>query len=267
MKVLAALDNSSAAKPVLATAVALAELYDASLEALHVYADGDRVAAAAATTAGVPLHEVRGVPVEQLIDAAKRDDVAALVLGARGGRFGKRPLGSTAVAVATEVAKPVAIVPPDTAEPGRLHRVLVPLEGTVSTSLAPRSVIELARDAHLEVVVLHVLEEDSLPSFTDQPQHEESAWADEFLARHCPWGMEAATLETRVGRREEVVPAVAAEIAADLIALGWTRQLEPGRAPVVQAALARTVPVVLIPVEVSASLSRKVLTRTPARTA
>jgi nucleotide-binding universal stress UspA family protein len=266
MKVLAALDNSAAAKPVLATAVTLAELFDAELEALHVRDEGDRVAAGAAAAAGVPLREIRGVPVERLINAGNRDDVAALVLGARGGRFGKRPLGSTAVAVATSVPKPVAIVPPDATHPGRLHRVLVPLEGTVSTSLAPRAVIELARDAHLDVVVLHVLEEDSLPSFTDQPQHEESAWADEFLARYCLWGMEAATLEMRVGRREEVVPAVAEEVGADLIALGWTRQLAPGRSPVVQAALARTVPVVLIPVDVLALVNGDHAARVPAHT-
>jgi nucleotide-binding universal stress UspA family protein len=263
-KILAALDNSPAAKPVLATAIALAELFDADLDALHVGPDDDRIAAGVAAAAGVELREVPGHPVERLIEAGNREDVAAVVVGARASRFGARPLGSTALEVATSLPKPVVVVPPDAPHPGRLRRVLVPLEGTVSTSLAPAAVLELAGGPPFDVVVLHVLDEASLPSFTDQPQHEESAWAEEFLARHCPWGPATVTLEVRVGRREAVVPDVADEVEADLIALGWTRALARGRGPVVQAALARTVPVMLIPVEVSSSLEENAPVRTRA---
>jgi hypothetical protein len=58
-------------------------------------------------------------------------------------------------------------------------------------------------------------------------------------------------LENRVGNAEELVPLVADETAVDIIALGWTQQLAPGRAPIVRAALARAkVPVMLVPVDV-----------------
>jgi nucleotide-binding universal stress UspA family protein len=248
-KVIAAIDNSVAARPVLATARALADLFGADVEALHVRVDGDRVAAGVAAAEGVPLREVSGDAVEELIEAGSEDDVVCAVIGARGTRLKRRALGETALAVAASLAKPVAIVPPDAAHAGRLRRVLVPLEGTASTSLAPRPVVDLAGDAALDVVVVHVLDEDSLPSFTDQPQHEEAAWADEFLARYCPWGVDSVQLEIRIGRREELVPAVAQDVDADLIALGWSRVLAADRAPVVHAALAGTVPVVLIPVE------------------
>jgi hypothetical protein len=262
-KVIAAIDSSAAAMPVLATARALADMLGSDLEALHVRVDGDRVPAAAAAAAGVPLREVAGVPVDELVKAGGADDVVSVVVGARGTRFARPTLGETALAVATSLSKAVVVVPPEAAHPGRLERVLVPLEGTASTSTAPRDVIERAADADLEVVVVHVLDEDSLPSFTDQPQHEEEAWAEEFLARYCPSGVGAVQLETRIGRREELVPAVAEEVGADLIALGWTRTLAADRAPVVQAALAGSVPVVLIPVEAPIRLRTPVAAGVP----
>ena len=93
---------------------------------------------------------------------------------------------------------------------------------------------------------------DEIPPFTDQPQHEHSAWATEFVARYCPWGVGSVQLEVRIGRAEELVPRVAAESGCDLIALGWAQELAPGRAPVVRAALERSHrPVMLVPVRVA----------------
>ncbi len=253
--VLAALDNSLAAQPVLATATAVAGLLGADVEAVHVRVDGDRLARGVADAAGLELVEARQPVVEALMEASEREDVALLALGARGTSGGRRPLGSTAFAVATRLTKPVVVVPPDAREPGRLQRVLVPLEGTLSSSLAPRDVIELAKHARLEVVVLHVHQERQLPAFTDQPQHEDLAWTEEFIARYCPWGLGVVRLEVRVGRCEEIVPRVAEESEADLIALGWAQELAEDRARVVRAALAATrVPVMLIPVDVTAAL-------------
>jgi nucleotide-binding universal stress UspA family protein len=101
------------------------------------------------------------------------------------------------------------------------------------------------------VVVLHVHDEDSLPAFTDQPQHETSAWVDEFLARYCPWGVGDVRFEICVGRPDEEVLRTAEETGADLIALGWSRSLAGGRGPIVRAVLERgRVPVLLIPVDV-----------------
>ena len=53
MKVIAALDNSLAARPVVATAGALAELLDSNVEALHVGENGNAVARSAAASAGL----------------------------------------------------------------------------------------------------------------------------------------------------------------------------------------------------------------------
>jgi nucleotide-binding universal stress UspA family protein len=163
------------------------------------------------------------------------------------------------LAVATSLLKPVVVVPPDARLAPEFHRILVPLEGTTSTSLAPRSLFKVAHGAQLDVIALHVHEEEDIPAFTDQPQHEHEAWAREFLARYCPWGIGAVSLERRVGRSYELIPQVAEEAHCDLIALGWAQELAPGRAPVIRATLERSrVPVMLVPVHVRSNVQKGV---------
>jgi nucleotide-binding universal stress UspA family protein len=250
--VIAALDNSQAASSVFTTSRALGRVLDASVEAVHVPVDGDRVARSAAAVAQIPFRTATGPVVERLIEIGQASDVAAVVLGARGSPLGRRPLGRTALAVATSLPKPVVIVPPSARRPGDLRRVLVPLEGRETESHTPRAIVELARGKELDVVVLHVLEEESLPLFSDQPQHEQTALVEEFLRRYCPWGISGVRLEVRVGRCDELVPAVAEELDADIIALGWAQELEAGRALVVRAALAAAeIPIMLVPVHVA----------------
>ena len=256
--VMAALDNSLAGNPVLVTARSLARVLGVHVAAIHVLTDG-HAPDEAAQAAGVPLRVAAGPVVDRLIEAGGDDDVVAVVIGARSRPSDRRPLGSTALAVATSLVKPVVVVPPVGKIVPDLHRVLVPLEGTTSTSLAPRSIIEVARTGKLDVIALHVHDEDVIPAFTDQPQHEHDAWAREFLSRYCPWGIGAVRLERRVGRTEDLVPLVAEEAGCDLIALGWSQELSPGRARVVRAALERSqIPVMLVPVHVSSDVRNEV---------
>jgi len=106
------------------------------------------------------------------------------------------------------------------------------------------------------VLALHIHDERSIPSFTDQPQHEQSAWAAEFVRRYCPWGIDEVRLETRVGRIGELIPLVAMESSCDLIALGWSQELSSDRAPVVRETLARAnLPVLLVPVLAASAAS------------
>lgn len=248
-RVIAALDNSPAARAVLATAGNLAQLFDAEVEALHVGDDGDKIASDAAASAGLRLQRVAGPTVPALVDAAASDDVAALVVGTRRLPVGGRPVGATALDVITSLLKPVVVVPPDAVRRSALRRVLVPLEGTTATSLGPKGIIEVAHDAELEVVLVHVHDAATLPSFTDQPQHQARAWADEFVARYCPWGIGKVNVELRVGRPEEEILAAAEEIDAHLIALAWSQEIDWGHAPVVRALLERgRIPVLLVPV-------------------
>jgi nucleotide-binding universal stress UspA family protein len=245
-RILAAIDSSGAARPVLETAAAVAALFDADVEAVHIRSEGTRLVEAAARAAGVPLRIENGDPVERLAEEAAADDVDALVVGSRGTLAGPRPAGSIAFEVIRSLSKPVVVVPPDAPAPRRLRRVLVPLEGTASTSDAPRAIVELAQGAAVDVVVLHVREE--IPAFVDQQKHEAEAWAEQFLARFCAWGIADLRLETRIGMPFQVVVDVAREFDVDAIVLGWAQALDPGRAAVVREALERGGrPVVLVP--------------------
>jgi len=262
--VLAAIDGGLAARPVLAAARALGTVLGADPVALHVQVDGLSTPRTLAVRAGVPLRVLRGHVPTRLIQAGAADDVAALVIGARGIAVAPRALGATALAVATTLAKPVVVVPPDAEPRSAFKRVLVPLEGNASTSLAPRSLIELAPDQGLDVVALHIMGPDTIPSFVDQAQHEQAAWAREFMARYCPWGIDVVDFETRVGRREELIAEAARECDCDLIALGWSQAFTEGHAHVVRATLERSrLPVVLIPVPVSAPVPPVTATRIP----
>lgn len=247
-KVLAAIDDTPTAGAVLASAAAVAQLFDATLEAVHVDVDGCEIAAGHAHGAGVPIEVVEGDVVQSLVAVGGRPDVAALVLGTREEHSAERPLGSTALDVVGGIEKPVVLVPPNAEPLVRVRRVLLPLEGTRTTSLAPAAVLAVADSAAIDVIVLHVLDEASLPRFTDQPQHETEAWANEFLARYCPTGLRSVRLALRLGRPDRTVVMVAEETGVDLIALGWNQRLVPGRAEIVRAVLERgRLPLMLIP--------------------
>jgi len=236
--VLAALDNSLAVNPVLVVARALARVLGDRVEAVHVLGEGTESAESAAGAAGVPLRLSSGRVVERLVEAGHAPEVDAVVIGARGTVRTGNPLGSTALAVVSSLGTPVVVVPPDGRVAPRLHRVLVPLEGTTSTSLAPRSIVELAADVAIDVIVLRI-DEEGEPDVT----------ADEFLARYCPWGIDSVRLEQRSGSRDQLVPLLAEETGADLIAFGWADQLSAGRARSSKPALKGAhVPVMLIPV-------------------
>ncbi len=252
-KVLAAIDNSAAARPVLATAAAVAQLLEAEVEGLHIREDGDRTARAAADAAGVRLRTVAGPGIDGLIRAGQESEVAAMVIGARASRVGRRPVGHVAAELIVALRKPLVVVPPQAPVPFELRQILVPLNGTEPTTAALASTIELACGSDIEVVVLHVHDHSSLPLFSDQPQHEVEAWAHEFLARHCPHP-ERARLEVRIGVPAEQVLRVVRETTADLIALGWAQDLSGGRAAVVREVLERSdVPVLLVPVPAHAA--------------
>jgi nucleotide-binding universal stress UspA family protein len=244
---LAAIDDSAAARPVLETAQAAAGLWRADVVALHVGDDGGDTAGAAARAAGVPLRVEAGDVVTVVTRAAAQADVEAVVIGARGRPGGSRPAGHVAVALITRCDKPVIVVPPRASTGGELHRVLVALEGTADTSDVLRPAIDLGRASGLEVTAVHVDDEASIPLFSDQPQHETDAFTEEFLARFGPAG-ERVPIELRIGDPAEEVLAVCDETAADLVVVAWSCSLAPGRARFVRHVLEHArIPVLLVP--------------------
>ena len=244
-KILAAIDNSAVAQPVLDVASLVADLLGAEIEAVHAREDGEQTAHAAAEAFGIPLRSIGKPVVAALLEAGAEPDVVAIALGARGIEAGRRPAGHVALQLALSLPKPLVVVPPEAA--GRLRRILVPLNGLELSAGTLAQTLRLAAHRKLEVIVLHVHDQESIPLFSDQRQHELDSWADEFLRRHCP-EPELVRLETRIGAPGENVLQVAEHTSADLIALGWSQDLSPGRAAVVRAALERSpVPLLLVP--------------------
>ena len=248
--VLAALDSNASGRPVLITAIALADLFDSTVMCLHIHEAALSAASELARAAGVELREVTGSPVEEIVNAARDPDVAALVLGARGVHGGPQPAGHTALQVITRIPKPVAIVPPEAHPPERIDRILVPLEGTSESSQALDETIKLAHRHGLEVLVLHVHSPATVPAFADHDPHATLAWEQEFLLRYVSTPRDRITLLRRLGVPADDVVAVADETGPDLIVLAWSQDLAPGRARVVSETLAHTdIPVLLLPVE------------------
>ena len=245
-RVLAAIDDSAAARAVLETAATLAQAAAAEPHALHVREDHRRTLRHAAASAGIPLREVTGDVVENVVEAADADDVLAVVVGARSRPAGRRPAGHIALELMTRISKPLVVVPPNAPPCTELRRMAVPLDGTRATAKRSEGAIELAIAAGMEIVIIHVCGEDRIPLYTDQPQHDTRAFAEEFTARYAP--DVPAHLELRVGVPAEEVLTAALALDADLCALAWAQSLEPGRARVVKEMLARSpIPVLLLP--------------------
>jgi nucleotide-binding universal stress UspA family protein len=247
--VLAALEADACAQPLLSTAIVLADLFHATVLGLHVRENGTAGPQEIANAAGVELREVVGAAIEQIVQAAERPDVVALVLGARGMHGGPQPAGHTALDVITRVPKPVAVVPPQAEPPERLSRILVPLEGTSQSSHALEDTIRLAHRRQLEILVLHVHSPPTVPAFSDHEPHATRAWEEEFLRRHVATPHDRVSLLRRLGVPADDVAAVARDASADMIVLAWSQDLGPGRARVVSETLAHShVPVLLLPV-------------------
>ncbi len=244
--IIAAIDNSAAARPVLVMTQAVATALAATPQAVHVIEDGAQTARASAEAAGAALRTLSGDPVEQLARVVAEEDVVALVLGARGRVGGPRPAGHLALALAGRTDKPVVVVPPDARPPKLLRRVLVAMEGSPGKARTLRRTIQLSTDAGLEIVVVHVDEE--IPSFTDQIQHETTAYAREFLARHV-LDAPRARLELRIGIPAAEVLTAVEEFHPDLVAVGWPQPDDPSRGAVAREILDRSpVPVLLLAV-------------------
>ncbi|MDQ4097195.1 MAG: universal stress protein [Actinomycetota bacterium] len=245
--ILAALDNSAASRPVLTMACALAPTLGATVQAVHVDDGPGTTARAEAAHLGLPLRVLSGDPLERIRDVASHEDVVAVVVGSRGRLRGRDPAGHVALELADCMTKPVVMVPPDADPPERLRTVLVAMKGA-SKARGIKRAVKIVLDAGIELVVVHVDEEDTIPAFSDQVQHETEAYAREFLARYYE-GATVARFETRVGVPAEEIIDAAHSLKAGLIAVGWPQSPEPGRGAVAREIVDRSpVPVLLLAV-------------------
>jgi len=246
--VLAAVDDTTSAVAVVHVARTIAELLDASVRAIHVREDPDAADAVAEAHVGIDVQIVDGDPCTEIVRAIDDPDVGIVVMGARGEPTGPRPAGHATIDVAGRIDKPVVIVPPeppDASGARPIRRVLVPLEGTRESSAAVSDTLRLFADAGAELIALHVFDPSTVPRFWDQSGHADHVYATDFESRWCD--VSPSGVRLRRGPAPTTVVDVADDEEADLIALGWNQSLAPGRAGIVRAALAHTIPVLLVP--------------------
>jgi nucleotide-binding universal stress UspA family protein len=234
---------------VLSMANLLGDLLSASVEGVHVGDEASPETLEAARSAGVPLRVVPGDPIEQIVEQMSSRAVVGGVVGARQKPAGPRPVGSTALEVITRVDKLVAVVPPRATVPSPgIGSILVPLDGTPTSAAAVQVLSETCARSGVEIVVLHVFDSSTMPSFWDQPFHAAEAYASEFLARFM--AQPGARVRLRTGTPGEGVLDAATRESVDVIALGWSQQLDAGRAEVVRHVLSEAlIPVLLVPSE------------------
>ena len=183
MKVLAAIDDSAAAQPVLDVARRLGELIVARVESVHVQEDGSgENATGDLAAAHVPLHVRHGDIVSVLRSEASERDVVTLVIGTRGVPAGPSPAGHVAIDLVQSLDRPIVVVPPHATD-RPLRSVLVAVEGDGESHALGRLFEQLGNRATPEVIALHVTEPSNLPPFADSAVHEADAFAREFMIR------------------------------------------------------------------------------------
>jgi nucleotide-binding universal stress UspA family protein len=239
--ILVPLDGSKQAMSALPVAKVLGEIERATLHILHIGEHKltaeelrSRLGREAPALDGFTLDARVGTPDVQILRAAKEMKARAIVICKHSGAERGKMLGRTAMKVLHEADCPVFLVPPERgATPWHLQHVLVPHDGTPSTSAALQPAAELADRSHAELLVVHVTELKTAPAeagslttprYVDQPQHEWPAWSAEFLNRLaclCPLGHLHVRMFLSHGDTAAEVLRLSESQSTDLIVLAW----------------------------------------------
>lgn len=257
MTLLVATDDSAAGLDLLFSAHALAAAGRWPLRILHVRETGQEkpLAVPPLIRAQAQVVERDGDPTKEIAASAAESDVTMVALGLRSSP--RRGPGHVAEALLKSLARPVIVVPPGARRVESLKRVLVPLEGSPSSSEAMRTADDAFCRRGREIVMLHVVTGDTpaeagsmpAPRIVDQEHYEWASWQEEFCMRfsQCPEGGRHRVC-VRVGKPAEMTLREARDLEAELIVLSWSQELARGRSMVVREVLkSAPCPVLLVP--------------------
>jgi nucleotide-binding universal stress UspA family protein len=255
--ILVPLDGSANALTALPVAKVLAEIEKSRLRFVHV-TEPEAVGAGLLTPPRLPeipgssIETRIGDPAEQILHFAAEMKPHLIVMCKYTAGDANKMLGSTTMKVLRNAPSPVVLVPPERGTaPWHLHHVLVPHDGTPTTSAALPPAAELAERCGAELLVAHVsgtktaaLEPGSLTisRYIDQPHHEWPLWTDEFLKRFaciCPLGHLHVRLFLAHGDPASEIVRLAKKQSMDLIVLAWRGKWEGERAATLKAVLRR----------------------------
>ena len=257
--VLVPLDGSEHALCALPVARVLAELERAPLRIVHVAEQTlpasvvlERLGLSADDLRGSVLDVRAGNPTDAILEAARDEACRHVVLcGYVGVAVPGKTVGRTALAVVRGARCPVTLVRPERGlAPWKLRKLVMPHDGTPTTTYPFRPAAELARKAGAELAVLHVTapgvaaprEIGSLPTprYVDQPAHEWPSWAREFLGRVgclCPLEGLHVRMALASGAPASEIVRYAREQTIDLIVLAWRGDWETGHAMIMKEVL------------------------------
>jgi nucleotide-binding universal stress UspA family protein len=253
--ILVPLDGSEGALAALPVARVLSKIHRSSLCLAHVAEKGpadpglmSRLNRCAQELDKATIEVRTGEPAAQILRLAEEVEPRMIVLCKRTTARPRRMLGSTAAAVLRRAAHPLVLVPAERGSaPWHLQHILVPHDGTPSTSVGLRPAAELAELAGAELIVAHVTgvgappgEPGSLAAspYVDQPQHEWPAWTGEFFRRFacmCPLGHLHVRVLLACGNPAAALLRLAEQQSTDLVVLAWRRVLKAPQAAVLRA--------------------------------
>ncbi len=256
MNLLVALDSGPDGEELLTSARVLAHASGWSLRGLHVKpsAADPALELPARLTTNTEVREAIGDPVDEILAAADNDDVVAFTV--RGA--GEEGVGLVADALLTRATQTLFVVRPGMRPITSLRRIVVPLEGSPSSSAAMRLTDDVFCRPGREIVVVHVGTADTpdepgslpAPRMVDQEQYEWSSWHEEFTMRFatCPMGGKHRTV-VRVGDPQEVIVGESRRPPADLIVLAWGGVFTKGHSTLLRGILKDApCPLLLVPV-------------------
>jgi nucleotide-binding universal stress UspA family protein len=249
--ILVPLDGSEPALAALPVARVLGEIEQASLLLVQVGesktpggALSDQLKAAGHEIDDATIETYAGEPAVEIYRIADEIKPQMVVLCKHTATEPRNALGSTATSVLRKVSCPLVLVPPERGStPWRLHHLLVPHDGTPTTSAALWPAAEIAGHAHAELLIVHVADGPAptesgsftTPSYVDQPQYEWPAWSSEFLMRIaciCPLGLLHVRLSLARGNPTREIMRLAGEQSTDLVVVAWRGVWETPRAPI-----------------------------------
>lgn len=226
--ILAAIDNSAAAQPVLSLATTLGKLLGSPVEVLHVSETDQPSATAQAEGNGLECETMSGDPLALIVERAGQDDISAVVIGAPG-RVQNGHVGHHLPRrIADAINKRLLVVPLEAKSPDQLHRVVIAIERTDAKARHLTAAVNLAKAPTLDIAAVLVVDEESIPSFSDQAAHGTDAYTSDFLAR-CGHYAPDATFELRIGVPADEVLNLADSVAADMVAVGWPNETDADR--------------------------------------
>ena len=248
--ILVPLDGSKQALAALPVAKVLGDIERAALHILHVGEHKltaeelrSRLGREAPTLNEFTIDARVGTPAVEILQVVGEMKPRAIVMCKHSGTERGKMLGRTAMKVLHDARCPVILVPPERgAALWHLQHVLVPHDGTPSTSAALQPAAELAERGRAELLVVHVTDSKTAPAeagslttprYVDQPQHEWPAWTSEFLNRLacvCPLGHLHVRIILAHGDIAAEILRLSKKQSTDLIVLAWRGIWEAPRA-------------------------------------